>query len=163
MMEIWKAIKGYEGFYEVSNYGNVRSLKYNKVKVMAKVFIGRKRMHYHGVHLRFGGKCETLKIHRLVAIAFIPNPENKPNINHVDSNRLNNNIDNLEWCTQKENIRHCISKGRFNRNTHEYGRKLPLQYRKVIKDIYLSGMHTQKEIAAKYGIARTYVTKIVNA
>ena len=103
MNEIWKEIEGYEGKYEVSNLGNVRSLKYarsNKVKLL-------KQASDHGykrVNLFKNGKRKSHWVHRLVAIAFLPNPNNLPQVNHKDENKTNNRMDNLEWCTIKYNM-----------------------------------------------------------
>lgn len=101
MTEIWKQIKGYEGKYEVSNYGKVRSLNFNnikhKIKLLKPLDNGRGYLQ-----IRISGKW--YKIHRLVAEAFIPNPCNYSEINHKDENKLNNRVNNLEWCSRKYNI-----------------------------------------------------------
>ena len=92
--EEWKPIKGYEGLYEVSNYGNVKSLKDNKLL--------RKQYHSSGyIQFSFGGKKHYA--HRLVAMAFLPNPNKLPVINHKDEDKTNNFVENLEWCTIKYN------------------------------------------------------------
>ena len=98
--EIWKDIQGYEGMYQVSSHGRVKSFKKNKVKIL------KPQMHYKGyefVTLHKNGIGEKCKVHRLVAKAFIPNPNNYPVVNHKDENKSNNNVENLEWCTVSYN------------------------------------------------------------
>jgi len=100
--EIWKTIDGYED-YDISNYGNVRSWKYtNPPRLLKPRPVGKKG--YLIVSLSENTKVKQLSVHRLVGIAFINNPDNKPRINHIDENVANNHVDNLEWCTQQENI-----------------------------------------------------------
>lgn len=97
MKEIWKNIKDYEGLYQVSNLGNVKSLKTNKCLYYSK------SKNYLRVGLNKNGIRRGYSIHRLVAQTFIPNPDNLPCINHKDCNGHNNKVDNLEWCTYKYN------------------------------------------------------------
>jgi len=118
--EIWKDIEGYNGYYQVSNQGNVRSLdRYIEYKTksgktatcfypshIVKGFISGRGYTY--VALNLNGKSKTFAKHRLVAAAFIPNPNNLPSVNHKDLNKQNNKDSNLEWCTQLENLRHAI-------------------------------------------------------
>lgn len=101
---IWKDIIWYEWRYQISNLGNVKSLWNNRAK-KEKVLKKRKNVYYQ-VILHNKLIVKTLYIHRLVAQAFIPNPENKPQINHIDWNKLNNRLENLEWCTISENHLH---------------------------------------------------------
>lgn len=132
-METWKDIKGFEELYEVSNYGNVRA-KYRE-------FIGKdgklKKYHerllkpdtsvikrgYARVTLSKDGIVTRYQVHRLVAGAFIPNPENKPFINHIDNNGLNNHVDNLEWCSHSENMIHAQKQGRLFDSQSKGGKK----------------------------------------
>ena len=112
MKEVWKDIKGYEGLYQVSNYGNVKSCDRH---VFAGVGSNHKTQHikekllragggkYKQVRLSKNGKIKAFLIHRLVAQAFISNPNNLPCINHKDEDPKNNNANNLEWCTYKYN------------------------------------------------------------
>jgi hypothetical protein len=101
MEEIWKDIAGYEGHYMVSNTGKVYSYKRKKV-------LSPSTQGYHQVCLCKNGKVRSFHIHRLVAEAFIPNPENKPEVNHIDHNTDNNYADNLEWVTKFENYKAYI-------------------------------------------------------
>ena len=117
MSEIWKPIKGYEGIYEVSSYGRVRSLERidtrpNPRTGKAMNFIKKQRIvtnknhpqGYKTVLLYKGGSSEQFLLHRLVAQAFIPNPQNLPCVNHKDEDKTNNRADNLEWCSQQYNV-----------------------------------------------------------
>lgn len=117
MKEIWKDIQNYEDYYQVSNFGNVRSKDrkvvainnpnriYNvKGKNLKPVII--KDTGYYRVSLHKNGKQFTHKIHRLVAKQFIPNPKDLPEINHLDFDKANNHVDNLEWITKYDNILH---------------------------------------------------------
>lgn len=115
--EIWKDVKGYEKHYKISNYGRVLSCGKNVWNRFAYIyrdnFILKKRnnLGYNVVVLYLNGKRNVVKVHRIVAEHFIANPENKPFVNHIDGNRENNRIDNLEWCTAKENVRHAWATG----------------------------------------------------
>lgn len=109
MNEIWKDIAGYEGLYEVSSKGRVRSLPRQTGKFGIKGRILKQfnnRGGYCCVCLSKEGCSATIGVHRLVAIAFVPNPENKPQVNHKDEDKQNNNADNLEWVTLQENLEH---------------------------------------------------------
>ena len=109
MNEIWKQVVGYEGLYEVSNLGKIKSFYISKniLKNCAE------RDGYFVIGLNKKKKRKQFKVHRLVAQAFIPNLENKPCVNHIDNNPQNNNIFNLEWCTYKENTQHSLKQGRM--------------------------------------------------
>lgn len=98
-MENWKDITGYEGIYRISDMGNVYSIKSNKILLQETVKNGYKR-----IALYKNGVSKHYSVHRLVAYAFIPNPCNYPCINHKNENTSDNNVDNLEWCTQSYNI-----------------------------------------------------------
>ena len=112
MKEIWKDIAGYEGMYQVSSLGNVKSIaRVVKRKGQPDLPVrerilkqGYDRKGYRTVVLRKEGKLKSFKVHRLVAFAFIPNIEEYPEINHKDENKQNNNAENLEWCTNKYNV-----------------------------------------------------------
>lgn len=108
--EVWKPVVGYEGLYDVSNFGNIKSL--DRITPHGHKWQGRilrqtiTPQGYYKVNLWKNGVRKTHKVHRLVLTAFIPNTENKPCVNHIDEVRLNNKLDNLEWATYKENNNH---------------------------------------------------------
>lgn len=107
--EIWKDIDGYDGLYQISNLGNVRSLKFGKIKLLKQI---NDKYGYKKVDLYKDRKTKTCKIHRLVAQAFIPNPNNLPEVNHKDENKSNNCVDNLEWCDRKYNMNYGTAQQR---------------------------------------------------
>ena len=119
MEEIWKDIPGYEGMYQVSNLGRVKSLDRIKTnKLIGKHFVKEKLMKlrlssrgYLSVGLTKNGKQVGYRVHRLVAQAFIPNPENKKEVNHINGVKTDNRVDNLEWCTSSENTIHAMRTG----------------------------------------------------
>lgn len=103
-IETWRAIAAYEGLYEVSDLGNIRAIKRSGSKGLSlKV---HKSKGYLQVWLSKSNKVKKFSAHRLVALAFIPNSENKPEVNHKDGNKINNHITNLEWVTKAENEAH---------------------------------------------------------
>lgn len=132
--EIWKPIKGYEGHYEVSNMGRVRSYKNNKygLSTIPKDLKPTKmKIGYLFVTLSKDGKHKMKKIHRLVAEAFIPNPEGLPCVNHRDEVKTNNTISNLEWCTQKYNLEYS--------NIYEKAIGTNISQRKIILQLTKDG------------------------
>lgn len=127
--EVWKSIAGYEGLYDVSNMGRIRSvdrvrrsasdgseLGHLKGKVM-KPFYSNKG--YLLIELFKDGIGKTFSVHRLVALAFVPNPDGKPCVNHLDETHDNNCADNLEWCTQKENMNYGTAPQRISKKMKE--------------------------------------------
>lgn len=105
MEEIWKDVKEYEGLYQVSNTGKIKSLKrqFKKRKCIEKIISpSLAGKGYYRVHLSKNGIRKYYYIHKLVANAFIPNITNKPTIDHIDRNKLNNNVNNLRWATYLE-------------------------------------------------------------
>lgn len=112
--EEWKPIEGYEGMYEVSNKGKIKSLArdYNNRTLhdrIMKQYVGK--TGYFCIRLCKNGKTKLFKVHRLIAEAFIDNPNKLPFINHLDGNKLNNSISNLEWCSPSRNIKHAYLTG----------------------------------------------------
>lgn len=113
MQEIWKDIKGYEGLYQVSNLGNVKSLKTNKI--LKKI-----QGQYYNVGLYNNRIKKHIKIHRLVAETFLSNLNNYDCINHKDENKFNNNVENLEWCTKKQNCNYGKRNEKMSKSKSKY-------------------------------------------
>lgn len=117
MKEIWKDIEGYEGIYQVSNIGRVRSLNrinINGYRLRGKMLsLCKNDKGYYVVRL-YNGKGVTKSVHQLVANAFIPNPNRLRVVNHIDHNKINNNVKNLEWCTQNHNVQSAKDNGSFD-------------------------------------------------
>lgn len=146
MNEQWKDVVGYEGYYQVSNRGRVKGLKYTLLvgccfKTLPERILkpNKNKFGYYYVVLHKNRKPKTWKIHRLVALAFIPNPENKPCIDHIDTIRTNNNIENLRWCTHSENMNNPISKPKILKNA-EIARKKMLQNKEKYDEIRLKSV-----------------------
>lgn len=172
--EIWKPVDGYEGIYEVSNIGRVKSLPKTiiiKQPKAIRIFQSRlfkksvNRYGYIIVSLHLNLKIKQFKVHRLVAKAFIPNPDNKPYVNHIDGDKQNNHVTNLEWCTAQENSIHAVRNGLL-RNSSLKGdlhNSLKLKFKQVqeIRELRNAGMEL-KHIASKYGISVDYTSKLVN-
>jgi uncharacterized membrane protein len=125
-MEIWKDIKEFEGYYQVSNLARIKSIQRlksngNGMQLQPEKIknIQIQKNGYQYVNLYKDNKNHTRRLHRLVAEAFIPNRENKPDVNHIDANKTNNLPNNLEWATKKENTRHLINNGL---GANQYGR-----------------------------------------
>lgn len=149
-LEVWRNIDGYDGLYQVSNKGRIRSFhrwrgetpdENGRILRQSKTTTG-----YLKVELRKDGRKKTKKVHRLVAAAFIPNPDNLPMINHKDVNPLNNNVENLEWCDQNYNMRYA----------YEHGNKKRKYDKDTIREMYLGGLSTN-EIAQIIGANRASV------
>lgn len=117
MTEIFKDIPNYEGLYQVSNLGNVKSLPKgdgngNRTRLLKQEIISANHTSYRRVTLSKEGKVKRFQVHRLVALVFLSNPEDKPHVNHIDNDGSNNIVTNLEWCTAQENMAHSSSQSR---------------------------------------------------
>ena len=120
-MEKWLPVVGYEGIYEVSNTGHVRGLRRPKnnnggVQIIPGRMMTERKNHkgYMTVHLSKDGVQKRVSVHRIVAMAFVENPDGKEQVNHIDGNKLNNRAENLEWVTNNENMQHAIKNGLVN-------------------------------------------------
>lgn len=120
-MEVWKDIKGYENKYQISNLGKVRNTNTKKLYITSIDTRGYYRINlYNNL-----GEYKTFRVHRLLGIAFIPNPNNYPCINHIDGNKANNDLSNLEWCTHQQNTIHAVqNKLRIAPSKEKHGRAL---------------------------------------
>ncbi len=163
MEEIWKDINGYEGIYQVSNYGRVKSLdrfvngSHNNLKpVKGKILKAEKtKWGYLQVSLcRAGLKHQRYKVHRLVADAFIPNPQNLPQVNHKDEDKTNNRLDNLEWCDGFYNQRYgtCSERKHIKLTNH------PLKSIKV-EQLTKDGEHIEYYPSAKEAARQTGISQ----
>lgn len=165
--EIWKDVIGYEGLYQVSNLGRVKSLPHyidhnygGKALTKGKILTKRIRAEYYSVTLSKDGILKQFKLSRLLALAFIPNPENKPEVNHINGIKTDDNLKNLEWVTRSENQNHayknCLQSGRKGESHHmvkiteSQARKIKYEH----KDL------TQNQIANIYGITFQNVSNI---
>lgn len=115
--EIWKDVKEYEGLYKVSTLGRIKSLKFNKEKILKQE---KTQDGYLTVRLRKDGNVKHIGVHRLVAQAFIMNLNNLPQVNHKDEIKTNNNVDNLEWCTQQYNMSYGSRTKKISKQVYQY-------------------------------------------
>ena len=159
--EIWEDINGYEGLYQVSNLGNIKSFKrYKDGKLLSPK---TDKDGYKEVGLRDSfGKRKFFRIHRIVALEFIPNPDECDFVNHKDSNPGNNNVDNIEWCTMSYNNKYRFSdKGNASHKGEKHpGTKLDDDTVIQIYKLGHSGKYTEPEVAKKFNTTRSVVNKI---
>lgn len=168
VMEKWKDIQGFNGYYQVSNKGRVRSFRYKASKkgrrdnpVMLKP--NKKKNGYVQYGLTKNGATKTFTAHRLVAIAFLPNKDDKLQINHIDGIKHNNNVENLEWCTASHNRKHAFKIGLSSMDGENHPQsKLTREDVLDIRNAYRLNCFTHQDIADAYGIGRKAVTKIIN-
>lgn len=171
MEEIWKDIIGYEGLYQISNLGRVKSLE-KTVKVgkqynrFPEKILSNKCLDKNGYNIFSANKDglqKTLKVHREVAKCFIPNPENKPQVNHINGIKNDNRVENLEWCTNRENINHayfnklCVAAKGSKCGASKYKEDDILKIRKMAENGIL-----HKDIAIMYKMSKKNVHNIIN-
>ena len=166
MNEEWRDVVGYEGSYQVSNCGRVRSL--DRIDNAGKKRKGRmKRTPVNGrgyamVSLSNQESKKTKRLHRLVAEAFLPNPRNHPQINHIDGNPLNNAVENLEWCDAKYNQQHAVRTGlhKPSKGSSHYKTDLNEFQVRVIKRIASQGNIPQRELGSIFGVPQQTISSI---
>lgn len=154
MIEIWKEIKHYPK-YKISNFGNIKS----NIKTLKQHI---EKAGYCRVTLYNNYKTRLVRVHRLVAEEFIPNPENKRTVNHKDTNKQNNQIDNLEWATYKENMKHACDNNLVANKERQGLSKLNIEDVNKIRTLYKNKLFSQRQLAKKYNVCQRTITMIVN-
>jgi hypothetical protein len=158
----WRDVVGYEGFYEVSNTGLVRR------KETGKLIWQGKNCGYCQVSLCKYGKQKSIKVHRIVAMAFIQNPNNLPFINHKDEAKDNNSVENLEWCTRSYNVNYGTANARrvLHTNYTEVSKKRAIMQSKEVKQYDMDGnviaVWANAYIAEAHGYAQDVICKCCN-
>lgn len=159
-METWKDIKDYEGLYQVSDYGRVKSLPRQGTQTKEERILKpeKTKKGYLQVHLCKNGKVKVFRVNRLVAIAFVPNPENKPEVNHKDTNKENNHASNLEWNTRSENQLHAYKTGiqRPKLSKDNILSKKVLQY--DLEGNFIKEWNCTKDIQRELNIKNQYIS-----
>ncbi|MEI7509322.1 MAG: NUMOD4 domain-containing protein [Flavobacterium sp.] len=160
MEEIWKDVKGFEGLYQVSNIGNVKRLI--SERVFAERLIGRNIDRYGYVKrvLSKHNKLTNFTEHRLVAIAFIDNLENKATINHINGIKTDNRVENLEWNTNKENQQHAIRIGLMDSKGIKHN-MCKLTEEQIIEIRKIGFSETRMSLSKKYGVSRTHILRLI--
>lgn len=168
-MKIWKDIKNYEKLYQVSNKGRIKRLagkclakagKYRSVsEKILNCFPNKTRYNYLYVNLNNNG-IKQFRVHRLVAIHFIPNPDNLEQVNHIDGDKNNNSVENLEWCTNLENMRHSFKTGTHKVRTGNNAPNTKLTEDKVKKIREELRIETGRNIAKKYNMSEGMISMI---
>lgn len=155
-MEIWKDVKGYEGRYFVSSIGRLKSCKKprrNSEKILKPILVNG----YHFLDLGNGKNIKRFSIHRLVAMAFLDNPENKPMVNHINGIKNDNRIENLEWCTASENQLHSI---RAQLRTTVGEKNSQCKINEEVAKLIFEDKRVYREISNCYGVSIPTVSDI---
>lgn len=152
MEEIFCDIKGYEGLYQVSNYGRVRSLNYLRTGEIRMMRYGKYPNGYLFVGLSKNGKVKNFLVHCLVADAFIPNPDGLPEVNHIDEDKMNNCVWNLEWCDHKYNCNYGTRNERISKRVYQYTRD----------GSFIRSYASTREAECKTGINQSSICVVAN-
>lgn len=159
-MDIYKFIPviGYEGLYEINALGIIKAVKKEHKLIETSI----QHTGYYHVMLRKDRILKAFRFHRLVAKHFIPNPENKPEVNHIDGDKSNNKASNLEWCTPSENMRHAFKTGlRSHKGEKAPTAKLTNNEANLIRKIYAKGGIKQVDLGKYFGVSQTRISAIV--
>ncbi len=160
MTEVIEEIKGFEGRYTISNLGIVRSLMTGKEMKLNLTSWGYYRVNLRYAHSR---KFKSFLVHRLVAQHFLPNANNLPEVNHIDSNRLNNRVDNLEWCDRNYNIQHSFKYGyASHKGERNSNHKLTRNDVEAIKQLHQSTNLSDGDIAKVFNVSRSTINHVVS-
>lgn len=164
IIETWKDVVGYEGYYQISNLGTLKSLN-RIVKHKKGTLSVRERIispyistfGYPSVRMTKGNITKNFKIHRLIAEMFIPNPENKPQVNHINGVKTDNRIENLEWVTHSENLNHALEKSLriMPSGTNVYNSKLTEVIVLTARKRYSSEKISYQKLANEYGVSKS--------
>jgi hypothetical protein len=161
---IWKDVVGFENYFKISNHGDIYS--YRSARVLKRV---KDKSGYLTLPTKIGGregKDYCFKIHRLVAIAFIPNPKGKPCVNHKDGDKENNHISNLEWCTVKENTQHAFDTGlsKALKGEKNVGSRISQVDADTIRLVYTPYCRTYgaRALGRRFGISHSNILKVIN-
>lgn len=162
--EIWKDVAEYEGLYEVSNLGRVKS--FPRRGTNGGIMVGGKSRGYHSILLTKGGKCKPVKVHRLVAIAFMGKQEGKE-VNHKDGNKINNTLENLEWCTRSENQKHAYDNGLQVGNTVEQTKLAAIKTSKKVNQLsrekdFVNSFKSVSEASRQTGINKSGILACIH-
>lgn len=163
--EVWKPIVGYEGLYDVSNYGNVRSYQNygfelkNEPKTLRQVL---NRYGYPTVTLCKDTVHKQKTVHRLVAETFIQTDNYKLQIDHINGIKTDNRASNLEWVTAKENTLRSVRLGLKPRGERHGNSKLKQKEVEMIRELYKTGKHSQRKLGAFFGVSHWTIGQIVN-
>jgi hypothetical protein len=169
--EVWKDVKGYEGVYKISNFGRIRSLDRivvqkdgREVPYKGKIRIPSLCVHgYFKISIQTKGFRKFVGVHRLVAKAFIPNPENLPFVNHKNGVKTDNRLENLEWCTASYNTQHAYDLGITYAPKGENHPKSKLTDNDIlfISELYKTKSFTQKEIGVIFNVNHSLISRVV--
>lgn len=172
---IWRDVVGFEGYYKVSISGQVYSLPKTTIggnglrKLSGKILKPANKNGYLVVCLYNDASKKYVSIHRIVGQAFLKNPDNKPTINHINGDKADNRVENLEWVSQAENNKHAYDSGLVNTKSRNYSKgearynsKLTEQQVKEIRKEYRPRKVSQKKLAQKYGVSEIVIWSIIH-